>query len=356
MSEVGSRREAQLRVDRIRAFREELAALEREGVVPLSAGERERLERHLDETLATLGARFDVDTTESERRISWAMRIASTLGALALGAAVYLFFFRYWGLMSTPLQVALLVAAPLVGALATQAMAPRERTPYFTSLIALVAFAAFVLNLNVLGGIFNMTPSPAAFLAWSAFALWLAYQYRLRLLLAAGLGCAIILLAAIQASLAGAWWTSFIENPENLIPAGLLTIAAPSLVSHRTREEFPFVYHMLGLLVVFPCVLILSITASASYLPFSDRLVESIYAVTGQAGAGLVIWVGIRGRLAGVVNLGAAFFLLLLYARLFDWWWDWMPRYLFFLVIGLISIALLAVFRRIRSRVSARTP
>jgi predicted RND superfamily exporter protein len=33
-----------------------------------------------------------------------------------------------------------------------------------------------------------------------------------------------------------------------------------------------------------------------------------------------------------------------------DWWWDWMPKYLFFLVIGLISVALLVVFKRLRAR------
>ena len=68
------------------------------------------------------------------------------------------------------------------------------------------------------------------------------------------------------------------------------------------------------------------------------------------AAAGLAAWLGIRARLAHVANLAAAFFVILLYLRFFHWWWDWMPGYLFFLIIGLISIGLLALFRKLRMR------
>ena len=86
-----SKREAQRRVDRIRAFREELAALRREGVVVLDAEQQARLDEHLQQTLAALATRFDVDTTESQKQISWGMRIASTIAGLALCTAVVLF-------------------------------------------------------------------------------------------------------------------------------------------------------------------------------------------------------------------------------------------------------------------------
>jgi hypothetical protein len=33
-----------------------------------------------------------------------------------------------------------------------------------------------------------------------------------------------------------------------------------------------------------------------------------------------------------------------------DLWWNSMPKYLFFLLIGLIAIALVAVFKRLRGR------
>ena len=352
MGEMASKREAQQRADRIRAFREELGALEREGALELSGEQRQRLDAYLEEKLAELVRQFDIDTTESQRQVSWGMRIASTIGALALCAAVYLFFYRYWGLLTTPVQVALLAVTPVLCLLGAQFAARRERTLYFTSLICLAAFAAFVTNLTVLGGIFNVTPSPGAFLAWSLFALLLAYHYRLRLLLLAGLVCGIIYGAALVAMLAGVFWGNLIENPENLIVPGLLVLGASRLAPRRTPPEFPAVYHLTGLFTVFLAVFVLSITARASYLPVEHKYAEVFYQVAGLAGTAFTVWMGIRQRQAGVVYLGAGFFILLLYARFVDWWWDWMPKYLFFLVIGLISVGLLVLFKRLRGRLT----
>ena len=350
MREISSQRDAQQRADRIRAFREELAALEREGALTLALEQRQRLAAHLEETLAALARQFDIDTTESQRQVSWGMRIASTIGGLALCAAVYLFFYRYWGLLSTAVQVALLVAVPLVCLLAAQFASRRERTLYFTSLFCLAAFAAFIVNLTVLAGMFNVTPSPGAFLVWALFALLLAYRYRLRLLLLAGLVCALIYGAALMALLGGVHWLAFIGNEENLIVPGLLVIGASRLVPRQTHPEFPPVYQLLGLLMVFSSVFVLSITARTSYLPIEPKYAEVFYQVAGLAGAAFTVWMGIRRRQAGVVYTGAGFFILFLYARFVDWWWDWMPKYLFFLVIGLISVALLVIFKRLRGR------
>jgi uncharacterized membrane protein len=350
MAEIANKRDAQHRADRIRAFREELAALEREGAIALTAEQRQRLEIHLEETLAALARQFDIDTTESQRQVSWGMRIASTIGALALCAAVYLFFYRYWGLLTTGVQVALLVATPIVCLLAAQFTAGRERTLYFTSLICLVAFAAVIVNLSVLAATFNVTPSPGAFLAWALFALLVAYRYRLRLLLVAGLVCAIIYVAALLAMLGGLHWLAFVGSQENLLVPGLLVIGASRVAPRKAPPEFPPVYLLLGLLMAFASVFVLSITAKTSYLPLDHKHVEVFYQVAGLAGAAFTTWIGIRQRRADVVYTGAGFFILFLYARFVDWWWDWMPKYLFFLVIGLISVGLLVVFKRLRRK------
>jgi hypothetical protein len=49
-----------------------------------------------------------------------------------------------------------------------------------------------------------------------------------------------------------------------------------------------------------------------------------------------------------MTNLGCTFFVLYLYTKLFDWWWDWMPKYLFFLLLGLIAIGMLVFLKRLR--------
>ena len=352
MGESAGKREAQQRADRIRAFRGELAQLEREGALTLEAAQREALETHLQRTLAALAERFDIDTTESQKRISWGMRIASTLGGLALCIALGLFFLRFWGFLGLGVQVALLVVTPLLLLWATEFAARRERTLYYASLLSVATFGAFVLNLNVLGSMFNLTPSRGALLAWGVFGLLLAYRYRLKLPLAAGLVCLLSYLAASISSWWGWHWLSFPQKPENLLVSGLILIAIPAIRFHRRYAEFDWVYRNLGLLTVYLAILILSESGAQSYLPLRDSAVQTMYQVLGFAAAGLAIWAGIRARLAGVADIGAIFFAVLLYLRFYHWWWDWMPGYLFFLVISLVAIGLLVLFQRLRTRMA----
>ena len=81
-----SRRDAQERVDRIRAFREELSALGSEGALTLTPEQQARLDAYLEQTLAALSGQFDIDLNDSQRQLSWGMRIVSALGGLAFCA------------------------------------------------------------------------------------------------------------------------------------------------------------------------------------------------------------------------------------------------------------------------------
>ncbi|MBI1790502.1 MAG: DUF2157 domain-containing protein [Acidobacteria bacterium] len=348
-----SQGEAQQRADRIRAFRGELERLEHEQVLVLTSEQRSRLDEHLDATLRRLASRFDIDTTESQKRFSWGMRIVSTLGALALCAAVFLFFYRFWGLLSVPVQVTLVVLLPLAALAAAELAARRETTLYYAALASIVAVGCFVLNLSVLGKIFNATPTQNALLAWGLFALALAYHYGLRLLLIAGLACLLSYLAATLVTWRGVYWFTFGERPENFIAGGLLVWAAPLAISHRRYPDFPPVFRFIGLLVLLGAVLILAESGSASYLRWEDRSVERLYEVVGLALSAGAIWLGIRRSWSGVVNLGASFFAFFLFLRLYRWLWDWIPKYVFFLLIGAVAIGLVALFKRLRARMPA---
>jgi hypothetical protein len=44
------------------------------------------------------------------------------------------------------------------------------------------------------------------------------------------------------------------------------------------------------------------------------------------------------------------FFVIFLYTKFFDWWWEVMPKYLFFLVLGLTAVLLLFIMRRLRAK------
>ena len=36
------------------------------------------------------------------------------------------------------------------------------------------------------------------------------------------------------------------------------------------------------------------------------------------------------------------------FCKVFDWWWDYLPKYLFFFLLGLLAILVLLVMRRLR--------
>src|SRR5262249_144090 len=140
----------------IHAFREELSELRREGVLDFTPDQESRLDSYFEKMLGELASKYDVDVAETGKRLSLGMRIASALGGIALCIALFLFFYRFWGLLTTPPQVVILIGATLAALALTEFAARREKTLYFAGLAALLALASFVLNLYVLGSIFNI--------------------------------------------------------------------------------------------------------------------------------------------------------------------------------------------------------
>jgi len=349
MPEAAGRTDAQTRADRLGIFLDQLADLERQNVLALTPEQRASVESFAARTLEDLTSLYDIDVNPSQKQLSLGMRIVSALGGLALCAAIFLFFYRFWGLIPIAGQVAILMATPLIGLIMMHFTSQYERTLYFTGLIGLVVFASFVLNLVVLGQLFNRISSPNAFLAWGALALALGYAYGLRLLLAAGLISWLAFFSATIVSWSGAWWEAFFQRPECILAGGALIAGIPIWLQHRKHREFPGTYRLIGLLAVFLSLLTLWYAGADSFLPFEPKSIERFYQVVGFVAAAFTIWAGIKHGLSGTVNLGAAFFTIFLYAKFVDWWWDWMPKYVFFFAIGAIAIGLLFAFRKVRS-------
>jgi uncharacterized membrane protein len=350
MPSIRHRREAQARADRIRAFRDELRELENASILQLQPDQRAQVDAHHESILGALGRQFDIDATDARKKVSWGMRIASSLGAIALCAALYLFLQRIWGLLVIPVQVVILISAPLVFLALAKIASKRERTPYFTFLLSTISVAAFVLNLSMMGEMFNLVPSPWALLAWGLYAILLAYRFHLKLLLAGGLTSVVCFAAGTFTSWFGLDWLTFGERPENFLLAGLVLPALAKYPRHVRDSEFAAVYRILGLTLLLLPILLLSFSGVPTYLPFFPETIETIYETFGFLVSVLIIWVSIRGGFTAGVNIAASFFVILLYSKLYDWWWDWLPGYVFFLLIGLIAILLVAVFKRIRDR------
>lgn len=83
----------------------------------------------------------------------------------------------------------------------------------------------------------------------------------------------------------------------------------------------------------------------------AGEYIEIIYQIAGFVFSATAIWLGIKKGWPEVVNTGNVFFTIFLYTKFYDWWWDCMPKYLFFLVIGLTAILMLIIFKRLRNSV-----
>lgn len=346
---IPSRQEAQKRADQIHVFREELDHLEREGVITLSAEQRQRLGVHHRSLLAKYSQNFDIDRDVRASQLSLGMRIASLFGALALSASVFFLFYQFWGWLSTNTQVAILIGAPLGMLGATVWIQRKDSSGYFAKLAALVTFACFVLNITMLGQIFNITPSDKALLPWAALAFLLAYACDLRLLLVAGILCMIAFVAARTGTWGGMYWLSFGERPENFFPAAALLLLVPRFIRHQRYASFPPMYRIFGLLTIFLPMLVLGNWGESSYLDWDADLIEGSYQVFGFVISALAVWFGVRGQWPEVINTGVTFFIIFLYTKIFDWWWESMPKYLFFLVLGLVAVLFLVVLKRLRA-------
>ncbi len=347
---MDARKKAQARADRIASFRSELAELEREGGLKLTPEQRSHLDSHYGGLLSGFQRQFGVDVTDAGKRVSWGMRIASLLGGAALIAALVLFLYRVWGNLPGTAQVAILTVAPLLFLVGAEAAFARQIDRYYVGLLALAAGVVFILELNALGSVLNLVDSPHVLLAWGLFALLVAYAYGLRLLLGAGLVLLCTYMAAVILSLQGYCWTAFMQRTQLLIPGALLLYCLPWFTPGPGSDDFRFVYRACGAATGLSALLLLSTSGDLCCGELRPGTVKAAYQLAGLGLSAGVAFHGVRLSRKGLVNLGATAFIVFLFVRLHAWWWDWMPKYLFFLLIGLTAIGLLLVFRRIRTR------
>jgi uncharacterized membrane protein len=344
-----ARQDAQRRADQVAAFGRELAELERDGVLALAPEDRARIERHHADLLSALTRQFDVDRTDSQRQMTLGMRVASLIGAVTLSAGIVLFFYRFWGLLTTPAQMAVLAATPILLLLAVDLAARQEPTRYVAAVLSVIAAAGFALDIGVAGTIFNLVPSPNILLAWAAFALAVAYGYRLRVMLACGLAAAMAYLTGLTASVMGLDWSVLLGRPEPLLPLGAAVVALSFWRPVTRPDGFARVWRLTGLAaLLLPLLFLATATESCSYRLLPLPALHAVYDVMGFGLPVAAIWMGLRRRWPDVVNGTSLFFVLFVYVKCFDWWWDVLPRYLFFLLLGGLALGALFLLARIR--------
>ncbi len=144
------------------------------------------------------------------------------------------------------------------------------------------------------------------------------------------------------------YWIHFGERPENFFPAAVAMFCVPLVIDHSRFSGFAPLYRIFGMLTAFVPMLVLANWGKVSYLELDHHLVEGFYQTLGFLGTAGLIWWGTRRHWSDVVNTGVTLFVIFFYTKLYDWWWDAMPKYLFFMLMGLAAILLLLVFKRLR--------
>jgi hypothetical protein len=290
---------------------------------------------HHDRVLRDLTREFDVDRGAAEKRMSLGLRLATLFGAAALTAAIVSFVYRVWGVLPTPGHVALLTAAPLAATAVTIVAGHVEKTRYVASLFAIVACAALVLQTVMLGMLFNMRSTPHVLLVWAAFAFAVGVPWRFGVPFAWGVIALIAYLAAFRLWIFRMPWLQLPEQLEPIVVAGLLVAAFYKWMPRELQGWG----RGAALLVGLGALLVLS----------SDRGVHQVIAaVAGPA----LIATAVRQRWPETVTIAGLFTALFLLVRFVDWWWDWMPKYLFFLIIAAVALGSLWALRVARRRLA----
>lgn len=341
------RAEAQARLDRVLAFSDELAALERDGVLVPDERQRQAIHAYHARLTSDLTSRFDLDQGDAQRQMSVGMRAAAVVGAVALSASIYLFFYRIWGLLPASAQVALLVAAPILAIALTELASRVDRSGHFVLLAAGVACACVVLNVLMIGQMFAMRDSPNALAVWAAFALAIGIGYRLRLPLAAGVLLAIVFAAACMARWSGADWSEVGRQPETWLAASAVAVLVSSTGPLGLAALAPTARGV-GVAAMFFALWALSINAELSALDWSPVRVKAMYQVCGFVVGGAAIVLSLRARWLEGVYLGTFSLVAFLTTKFFQWWWDWMPAYLFFMIVGIVAVTMILALRRMR--------
>lgn len=341
---------AQRRADRIRAFEAELAEAESTLGPLLDEQPRQRLADYHAATLTQLSADWDIDRTAGQQQLSLGMRVASLVGAIALTASIVLYFYRLWGLIPTTVQLGFLTVLPLLATGLTEGTARSPRTRHFTTITAILAAASMALALIVIGSLYNLPASPLALVAWGGFTLALGLGFGFWPLTVAGTVSLIVGAAGLPLAMTGLGWTPDNGRFERYVVVGLLTIAAPLPWRRSLEMAQAEAIRLAGFGVAALAIMPLSSSAALSLLPFDAAMVQGLYSLLGFLVGISVLWLALRQGWRWTARVAGGFLVLFTYTKAFDWWWELLPGYLFFLVLAAIAVAALVVLQRLRGR------
>lgn len=336
------------RARRILSWREEQAALEREGVLapgdPALAAVRQR---H-DTMLAGFAAAGDIDLSREEERLSAGMRLATLLGAAALSIAWAMLVSSLWNNLGEAAKLVLVWLPPLMLVPATAYAARREASGYVANIVGTVGAIAMGVAGFATYDVIQRDNPRLPFLLFGGYGILLAYRFKLVLPLLIGIVGMGGWLWSLEATITGAAAYDTFDHAEPLILVGL---AAYLIGVHRRDDPpaFTIPWRLAGVVAMVAPLLLLGVTAEGSWFGRSQT-VELAYQLIGGVAFVAMVWQGLKRDDVILARGGATALVLFLFLRMVDWFWDVLPDWLFFLLVGGMAFGALLVLRRVREQ------
>ena len=344
-----ARRAAQARADQIRAFRRELRTLADEEAFRPSPEEEAALTAHHERVLASLACDFDIDRSEREGQLSRGMQIASLLGAAALVGAVAALVNQFWGRLGLSAQVTLLTFFPLAALAGVQFAAERERTRYVAGLFGLVALGTAWFAMATIARALNLPLSPLLFWPAAAFGIAVAVSYGFRLVFALSLAVSVVAMASVFFAGGGVPWPVLFNRLEPFTGAAFaLLVLSPHVAP--LGDGFDNTARHTALVLLLGALFMLANVSGLSLLAFAPSTAQIVYQVVFVPLSIALLWRALRTGDSRGATLTAVAFALFILVRYFDWFWDWIPAWAFFVVLAGMAFASIALLRRVRHR------
>jgi len=201
----------------------------------------------------------------------------------------------------------------------------------------------------VLSDTLNIPVAPPWIWAGALFGFALALPYRFRLILGFALLSLLVAMAGSLFQAAGYPWPDIFQHLDVLTLVAFVSSALATRLAQLDRS-FAVVTRLVGFGVGLLGLLIMSSEADTSLLPAGRRTTEAIYQMVMLITCVTLLILGLRRHWTETVRLAAVALTLFLLMRFSDWFWEALPRYVFFLILAAIALAWLLVLGRIRAR------
>lgn len=336
------------RARRVLAWRDEEAALAAEGVVSADDTTLRAIRAHHDALLAGYAATGTVDLSREEERLSAGMRLATLLGAAALSVAWAMLASSLWNDLAPAAKLALVWVPALALLPATSFAALREPSGYIANIVGTVGTIAMAVAGFATFDMYEIDSPRVPFLLFGAYGLFVAYRYRLVLPLLVAIVGAGAFVWSLEAMMLRSPVNDTFEHLEPLMFVGLGAYLVGAL-RQSDPPAFSLVWRLAGIVaMVFP-LLLLGVTTDGSWFG-SGHTAELIYQLVGLLAFVAMVVLGLKRDDVILARGGATALVLFLFFRMVDWFWEAIPDWLFFLLMGGLAFGVLLVLRAVRER------